>query len=651
MKKSRTLFLTAVALSMAALPMTALAEDQGDGAAVSGLGGVTEVADSYVPGSDDCDHVFERQEDSHEATDTEGGLRHFACSQCGLEYAYTTDPLVYEDGDVTGAGTEVEVNEGSIGAVNPYLPLYVHTADGEPRVYWSKEDGEWRVYVYCSLDTQETGYCSENYVIYSAPVYDLTQWRFEDTVMCPNGIAGDCAYNPYNDMYYFVNMGQIWRSDRPDGGFDGEDGGVKVFQTSASGFGPGEDSTEAETETEADPETLSNPDSLMLFDPALYIDEEGKMTMISSSWGDPNVYHVSTMSEDYSRIDSYYTIQVEEGTGVGEDENMLPYPYEGPSIRCLEFDGQKVYVLIYASDYKELVNGDHYESVLSYAWTTDLSNPVWNYGGIVYDTAGYYTLNQDGEIERGDEATFNYDNNHGGIECINGQWYIFGHRNTYLGHGSRQGMAEQLNISWDGETLTIETAEMTSSGLADYLDAYQTYDAAIACYMTPSIYNGSSHESEPSLYVGKSPVDSPEIIEPWNATEDSVATHAYPIMGIADSVEIGYKYLNFGEEETTATLSLLVSQAEGYTDGTVDVYLDAPTEEEGGTLIGSLSISADEIAAGSEKETGTDGTEWTWISGQMDQPVSGTHGVYLVFSSQDEGTICMMDQIAFAKSE
>lgn len=70
-------------------------------------------------------------------------------------------------------------------------------------------------------------------------------------------------------------------------------------------------------------------------------------------------------------------------------------------------------------------------------------------------------------------------NNHGSLECINGQWYIFCHRQTHNTTYSRQGCAEKVAIGPDG---AIAQAEFTSCGLNDGLLVTKgTYSAPICC--------------------------------------------------------------------------------------------------------------------------------------------------------------------------
>ena len=63
-----------------------------------------------------------------------------------------------------------------IKGANPYMPLWEHVPDGEPRVF--EHNGEKRVYVYGSHDTEIKHYCGRDYVVWSAPVDDLTDWTY-----------------------------------------------------------------------------------------------------------------------------------------------------------------------------------------------------------------------------------------------------------------------------------------------------------------------------------------------------------------------------------------------------------------------------------------------------------------------------------------
>ena len=60
---------------------------------------------------------------------------------------------------------------------NPYLPLHECIPDGEPRVFGD------RVYIYGSHETEGGDcFCNLDYVTYSAPTTDLTDWRYEGVI-------------------------------------------------------------------------------------------------------------------------------------------------------------------------------------------------------------------------------------------------------------------------------------------------------------------------------------------------------------------------------------------------------------------------------------------------------------------------------------
>ena len=60
------------------------------------------------------------------------------------------------------------------------MPLWEHVPDGEPRVF--EHNGVKRVYVYGSHDIERKHYCGRDYVVWSAPVDDLTDWTYHGVV-------------------------------------------------------------------------------------------------------------------------------------------------------------------------------------------------------------------------------------------------------------------------------------------------------------------------------------------------------------------------------------------------------------------------------------------------------------------------------------
>ena len=62
-------------------------------------------------------------------------------------------------------------------AMNPYLPSYEYIPDAEPHIF----DG--RVYIYGSHDRfNGISFCLNDYVCWSAPVEDLSDWRYEGVI-------------------------------------------------------------------------------------------------------------------------------------------------------------------------------------------------------------------------------------------------------------------------------------------------------------------------------------------------------------------------------------------------------------------------------------------------------------------------------------
>jgi len=69
------------------------------------------------------------------------------------------------------------------GTGNPYLPLWEHLPDGEPRVFEDPDNpGKFRAYIIGSHDVRFDSYCGPDTRIWSAAVEDLSDWRDEGPV-------------------------------------------------------------------------------------------------------------------------------------------------------------------------------------------------------------------------------------------------------------------------------------------------------------------------------------------------------------------------------------------------------------------------------------------------------------------------------------
>src|SRR5665647_1722404 len=150
------------------------------------------------------------------------------------------------------------------GAGNPYLPLWEHVPDGEPRVFeYPDKPGKYRAYIIGSHDTRFTSYCGPDIRMWSAPVEDLSSWRDEGPIFTYK-IEGqwDVMYAPdlvmvkgkdNKKVYYLYphsrgrnREAMVAKGNRPDGPFT-------PINLTADG-------------------TRTVPGSILGFDPAVYVE-------------------------------------------------------------------------------------------------------------------------------------------------------------------------------------------------------------------------------------------------------------------------------------------------------------------------------------------------------------------------------------------
>ncbi|HPN71874.1 MAG TPA: hypothetical protein PLZ32_20260, partial [Saprospiraceae bacterium] len=120
---------------------------------------------------------------------------------------------------------------------NPYLPLWEHLPDGEPRVFEDPDrPGKYRTYIIGSHDVRFGSYCGPDIRAWSAPVEDLSDWTDEGPIFTyPIADQWDVMYAP--DLVELVNKNgkkeyylyphsrgrgreaMVCKGDRPDGPF------------------------------------------------------------------------------------------------------------------------------------------------------------------------------------------------------------------------------------------------------------------------------------------------------------------------------------------------------------------------------------------------------------------------------------------------
>jgi len=338
-------------------------------------------------------------------------------------------------------------------AFNPYLPSWEYVPDGEPHVFGG------RVYVYGSHDTfGDWIYCGRDYVCWSAPVDDLSDWRYEGVIyrrnQDPLTPEGDhCLYAPdvtrgCDGRYYLYyvlngfNAVSVAVCDTPAGAYTFY-GHVRYPDGTLLGEREGD-------EGQFDPGVLTEGDRVYLYtgfagrmDPSRH----GAMATVL----EPDMLTVKEAPK-FIVPSQYYS----EGTGY--EEHAF---FEAPSIR----KAGDTYYFVYSS---------HTYCELCYAVS---KNPT---EGFVF--GGTVIANNDVGIDTykpADKPMYYGGNNHGGMEQINGQWYIFYHRHTNGTNYSRQAMAQKITLLEDG---SIPQTEMTSCGLNDGpLLGEGYYPAYIAC--------------------------------------------------------------------------------------------------------------------------------------------------------------------------
>lgn len=408
-------------------------------------------------------------------------------------------------------------------AQNPYLPLWEHLPDGEPRVFEDPDNpGKMRAYIIGSHDVTYKSYCGNDIRIWSAPVENLTDWRDEgpvfshyvngkwDTMFAPDLVevkdktTGKKTYWLYPHSRGWRRVPMVCKGDRPDGPFTPVNlnaDGTACVDGSIIDFDP---SVFVENITDK-----KDPDFARGFRAYVFY---GFRHSTAFELDPDNMYAVRPNTQIHD-----YFIPASERYGVIRDPKGTQYPalykgqnpgefnfFEASSIRQV---GNK-YVMVFSG-----YSGPDYglgstNSALRYAYGDSPLGP-WRSGGVLVDSRGVVP-NEDGTHLVGMNAAHN---THGSLQEINGQWYVFYHRPPRGFGFARQAMVAPVKIEWDKKAVakggqvrivaydpyaknnewTAEAsdgtkytgAEVTSEGFHIFgLPPYAYYSAGIACYMS-----------------------------------------------------------------------------------------------------------------------------------------------------------------------
>ena len=409
---------------------------------------------------------------------------------------------------------------------NPFLPLYEYIPDGEPHVFGD------RVYHYGSHD-KEGGdtFCMLDYVCYSAPVNDLTDWRYEGVIYqakqdprypAPQYMyARDVVQGNDGRFYLYYCMGG-------DYGQEGYQGPVSVAvcdtpagQYEYLGVVKNPDGSPMLKYICFDPAVLNDDGTIRLYYGTQYDYEERDDFLTNDFYLQDEIEMFGRSREEiFSYPDSIMgpvmaVLSDDMLTVKEEAKHIIPYRVKGTSFEAHPFfEGSsmrkvgKKYYFIYSS-------WQNHE--LCYA-TSDQPDRDFVFGGTIVSNGDIGYRGRDAQHKLNMTGT-----THGSIIEINGQWYVFYHRLTHKSDYSRQACAEKIRILEDG---SIPQAEMTSCGLNDGpLSAEGTYPAVIACNLT----NGHMPHGSNSVFQISFP----------NVTHKGQERF---IAEIEDHTLIGYKY-------------------------------------------------------------------------------------------------------------
>ena len=345
-----------------------------------------------------------------------------------------------------------------IGTGNPYLPLWEHLPDGEPRVFEDPDNpGHYRAYIIGSHDLRFGSYCGPDIRMWSAPVEDLTAWVDEGPIFTYNiDDQWDVMYAP--DLvevtkrdgtreYYLYPHSRGWgrealvaKSDRPDGPFtviNATEDGRRAIEGSILGFDPSIFVEQIDDPKDPDYEIGFRAYGYWGFQRSSAV-ELDQNTMYSARPDGTYIPYFIPASFRYGVVRQ--VPGVKEYPALYKDQKPEDFNFfEASSIRKV---GNK-YVMIFSG-----YSGPDYgvgssNSTLRYAYGDSPLGP-WRSGGVLVDSRGI-VLNEDGSalIERNAAH-----NTHGSIEEINGQWYAFYHRPPRGFGFARQPMVAPVAIQW-----------------------------------------------------------------------------------------------------------------------------------------------------------------------------------------------------------
>ncbi len=512
--------------------------------------------------------------------------------------------------------------------VNPYLPLWEHIPDGEPYIFEDPDNpGKKRVYIYGSHDMLKNMYCGTDLVVWSTSVDSLSSWRYDGVIfevktdgegeLLHEDGRGDVLYAPdiavkilpdgKKEYYLYPNNqgggrnGMVAKSDRPDGPFE------------VINWNP-----------DKPVETIG----VLGFDPAVFVDDDGR---VYGYWG----FGTSHAAE----LDPMTMATVKPGTEIVTnlvtpiDDEGPGHFYEASSIRKI---GDK-YVFIYS---RMAPTGEwglpESNYTLAYAYSDHPLGP-YTYGGTIIDGRG---RDIDGNGNSIPTATPN-GNTHGSILEINGQWWVFYHRQSGLDEYARQAMVAPIYVKVEpgaGGKVTISEGEYTSEGFEiEGLDPFKKYPAAIASHFTgPTV----AYQTYPAMnYSG--PYFEPAYVEDHSMPDPyNLDVNMNLVVNNTDGSILGYKYFKFDKLSESDNADLVLDLIPEDIGGKIEVFIEAPWKGNP-KQVGEFELKNTDKNKNFEVNIPLHGLKG----------LKGKHPLYLKFSSSQPGkSLCSIKYIQFRKS-
>jgi hypothetical protein len=391
---------------------------------------------------------------------------------------------------------------------NPYLPSWEYIPDGEPYLF------NGRVYIYGSHDEfNGPFYCPNDYVCWSAPEDDLSDWRYEGVIYPKTGdplnkdgsmclYAPDVTLGPDGRYYLFyvfdkADVVSVAVCDSPAGEYKFH-GYVRHSDGTPLGKREGD-------QPQFDPGVLTEGEKTYLFTGSCGY---GAKTRIGAT--------AVVLGQDMLTVLEEPVLVV---PGVHNSKNTNFEGHEFFEASSIKKRGSTYYFI-----YSSIASNE-----LCYATS---KNPLkdYVYGGVIISNADVHI-----DTYKPAEKPMNCGgNNHGSIIEIKNKWYIFYHRHTNGNEFSRQGCLEPLEIMEDGSIPQVEMSSCGPNGRP--LEGKGEFPAYIAC----NIFS-TDNNSQP--LIRKWPQHNENLPKITQDGRDGDEEPGF-VTNILDNYGIGFKYFD-----------------------------------------------------------------------------------------------------------